>query len=75
VSKETVSITVDRAVLAAADADARAAGVSRSELIERALRREHLRVALLTYRSRTIEQLGIDEYAATVYTVNRGSGL
>lgn len=45
-TKEKISVTVDAAVLAAIDADARAAGLNRSEMIEQALRNEHLRVAL-----------------------------
>lgn len=48
-----LSVTVDAAVLAKADADARAAGLNRSELIEQALRNEHLRRALHTYSTRT----------------------
>ena len=45
-AKEKISVTVDAAVLAAADAGARAADLNRSELIEKALRNEHLRCAL-----------------------------
>jgi hypothetical protein len=45
-AKEKISVTVDATVLAATDADARAAGLNRSEMIEQALRNEHLRVAL-----------------------------
>ena len=40
-AKDKVSITLDRDVLAAADADAKAAGLNRSELVEQALR--HIR--------------------------------
>ena len=36
-AKGKVSVTLDQSVLAAADADADAAGLNRSELIERAL--------------------------------------
>ena len=36
-------------MLAATDADARAASLSRSEMIEQALRNKHLRVALQNY--------------------------
>ena len=43
--RKKISVTVDAAVLAEADADARVAGLNRSELIERALRNEHLRRA------------------------------
>ena len=39
-AKDKVSVTIDQAVLAAADADARAVGLNRSEMIERALRIE-----------------------------------
>ena len=52
-AKEKISMTVDAPVLAEADADARAAGLNRSEMIERALRNEHLRRALYTYTTRT----------------------
>lgn len=34
---DEVSVTIDRAVLAAADADARASGLNRSKLIQQAL--------------------------------------
>jgi len=37
-SKEKISVTIDATVLAAVDADAKVAGVDRSEMIERALR-------------------------------------
>ncbi|SGK04072.1 CopG family DNA-binding protein [Mycobacterium tuberculosis] len=47
-TKEKISVTVDAAVLAAIDADARAAGLNRSEMIEQALRNEHLRCATST---------------------------
>lgn len=67
-------MTVDAAVLAAADADAQAAGLNRSEMIERALRNEHLRVALRNYKSRTIPALRIDAYADQVYQANRAGG-
>ena len=74
-AKEKISVTVDAAVLAEADADARAAGLNRSELIERALRNEHLRRALHTYTTRTAPALDIDAYAARVYQANRSAGL
>ncbi|HZN77475.1 MAG TPA: ribbon-helix-helix domain-containing protein [Micromonosporaceae bacterium] len=73
--KEKISATVDAKVLADSDADARALGLNRSELIERALRNEHLRLQLSTYTSRTVPSLGIDEYAAQVYQTNRQAGL
>jgi metal-responsive CopG/Arc/MetJ family transcriptional regulator len=74
-AKEKISVTVDRTVLADADADAKADGLNRSELIERALRNEHLRRALHTYTTRTTPALGIDDYAAQVYHANRSAGL
>lgn len=74
-AKEKISVTVDAAVLAAADIDAQAAGVNRSEMIERALRNEHLRVALENYTARTVPALDIDSYAAQVYQANRASSL
>lgn len=74
-AKEKISVTVDAAVLAATDADARAAGLSRSEMVELALRNEHLRVALQNYTARTVPALDIDAYAQTVYHANRVAGL
>ena len=74
-AKEKVSISVDAAVLAAADADAKAAGLNRSELIERALRNEHLRISLETYKKLTVPALKINEYAQRVYGANRSAGL
>jgi len=73
--KNKISVTVDEAVLAAADADAKAAGLNRSEMIERALRNEHLRVALHTYTTRTVPALNIDAYADQVYQANHAAGL
>lgn len=57
-TKEKISVTVDAAVLAAIDADARAAGLNRSEMIEQALRNEHLRVALRDYTAKTVTGVG-----------------
>jgi metal-responsive CopG/Arc/MetJ family transcriptional regulator len=74
-AKEKISVTVDAAVLAAADADAKAAGLNRSELIEKALRNEHLRRALLQYTTHTAPALNIDAYAEHVYQANRDAGL
>jgi metal-responsive CopG/Arc/MetJ family transcriptional regulator len=74
-AKDKISVTVDASVLAAADADARAAGLNRSEMIEQALRNEHLRVALLNYSTRTVPALDIDAYAQKVYDTNRAAGL
>jgi len=74
-AKRKISVTVDAAVLAAADADAEAAGLNRSELVERALRNEHLRAALDDYARRTVPALKIDEYAQRVYAANRSAGL
>ncbi len=73
--KEKVSVTIDAALLAEADADARAAGLNRSEFIEQALRNEHLRRALHTYTTRTAPALDIDAYAARVYQANRAADL
>jgi post-segregation antitoxin (ccd killing protein) len=73
--KEKISVTVEAAVLADADADAKAAGLNRSELVERALRNEHLRRALHTYTTRTAPALDIDSYAAQVHEANRAAGL
>ncbi len=74
-AKEKISATIDATVLAVSDADAQALGLNRSELIERALRNEHLRLALSTYTSRTVLALGIDDYAVRVYQANRRAGL
>jgi metal-responsive CopG/Arc/MetJ family transcriptional regulator len=74
-AKEKISVTVDTAVLADADADATAAGLNRSELIERALRNEHLRRALHTYTTRTAPALKIASYATHVHEANRDAGL
>jgi metal-responsive CopG/Arc/MetJ family transcriptional regulator len=75
VAKDKVSVTIDRAVLATADADAQAIGVNRSELIERALRNEHLRISLANYTTHTVPALDIDAYAEKVYQANRAIGL
>lgn len=74
-AKDKISVTVDASVLAAADADARAAGLNRSEMIEQALRNEHLRVALQNYTTRTVPALDIDAYAQKVYDTNRAADL
>ena len=74
-AKGKVSITLDQAVLASADADAKAVGLNRSELIEQALRHEHLRIALNSYTARTVPVLNIDGYADQVHQVNRNAGL
>ena len=73
-AKEKISVTVDAAVLAATDADAQAAGLNRSEMIEQALRNEHLRVALHSYTTRTVPALDIDAYAQKVHSANRAAG-
>lgn len=72
-AKEKISVTVDAEVLASTDADAKAAGLNRSELIEQALRNEHLRRALHTYTTRTAPALGIDSYADQVHEANRAA--
>jgi metal-responsive CopG/Arc/MetJ family transcriptional regulator len=74
-AKEKISVTVDATVLAATDADARAANLNRSEMIERALRNEHLRIALQNYTTRTGPALDIDAYAQKVYQANRSAAL
>ncbi|BBZ08663.1 antitoxin [Mycolicibacterium doricum] len=73
--KNKVSVTVDTDVLAAADADATAVGMNRSELIEQALRHEHLRLALQNYTAHTVPALNIDDYAAKIYQANRAADL
>lgn len=70
-----VRIAVDQAVLAAADVDAKAAGLKRSELVERSLRHEHLRIALEGYAATTVPGLNINDYAHRIYRVNRASEL
>lgn len=42
-AKEKMTVTLDPSTLADVDADARLAGLNRSEFVERALRREHYR--------------------------------
>ncbi|MBS9532530.1 ribbon-helix-helix protein, CopG family [Mycobacterium sp. M1] len=73
--KEKISVTVDRAVLAAADSDAKAAGLNRSERIEQALRHEHLRISLANYAAHTVPALGIEDYAQKVCRANLTVGL
>jgi hypothetical protein len=75
IGKETISVTLDATVLAAVDADAKAAGLDLSKMIEQALRNEHLRVALRNYTARTVSALNIDGYAEQVYKANRAAGL
>jgi metal-responsive CopG/Arc/MetJ family transcriptional regulator len=74
-AKEKISVTVDATVLADADSDAKAAGMNRSEMIERALRNEHLRRELHTYTTRTAPGLNIDSYAQQVYEANQAASL
>ena len=69
------TLTLDQAVLAAADIDAKAAGLNRSEMIEQALRNEHLRLALHDYAARTVPALDIDAYAEKVHQANRTAGM
>ena len=54
-------------------ADAKAAGVNRSEMIELALRNEHVRRELHAYPSQTVPALKIHSYAAQVYDANRNA--
>jgi hypothetical protein len=49
--------------------------MNRSEMIERALRNEHLRRALHIYATRTAPALNIDAYAKRVDEANRAAGL
>lgn len=74
-AKEKVSVTIERDVLATADVDAKRAGLNRSEMIEKALRNEHLRIALYNYTEHTVPALNIDGYAQKVYQTNRAAGL
>lgn len=74
-AKDKVSVTIDQTVLAAADADAQAAGLNRSEMIERALHNEHFRISLQNYTTHTVPALDIDAYAEKVYRANRAAGL
>lgn len=74
-AKGKVSITLDEDVLAAADADAKAAGLNRSELVEQALRHEHLRIALNSYTTTTVPALNIDGYAQKIHQANQAAGL
>ncbi|GAB0108208.1 ribbon-helix-helix protein, CopG family [Nocardia sp. JMUB6875] len=70
-TKTEFSIAIDDAVTAEADAAAKAAGLSRSEYVERAVREANLRAALLHYRTVTVPALGIDDYAERIYHLNR----
>ena len=72
-AEEKISVTVDQAVLADTDADA--AGLNRSEMVERALQNAHLRRALHTYTTQTAPALNIDTYDQRVYEANRAAGL
>jgi metal-responsive CopG/Arc/MetJ family transcriptional regulator len=74
-AKEKVSVTLDATVLAATDADAKAAGLNRSEMVEQALRNEHLRVALQDYTARVVPAFDIDAYAEKVHRANQAAGL
>ena len=65
--QETISVTIDAAVLASADSDATVEGLNRSEMIEQAMRNEHLRIALRNYKALTVPALDIDAYAQQVY--------
>lgn len=74
-AKDKVSVTLDQDVLAAADADAKTAGLNRSEMVEQALRHEHLRIALKNYTATTVPALNIDDYAQKIYQANQAAGL
>ncbi len=75
VAKDKVTVTLDQEVLTAADADAKAPGLNRSELVEQALRHEHLRIALKSYTTATVPALNIDDYAQKIYQATRAAGL
>ena len=70
-------LAVDRDVLAATDADAKAAGLSRSEMVELALRNEHLRRQLQRYVEHINSPAGrwINDYVDRVYKANLAAGL
>jgi metal-responsive CopG/Arc/MetJ family transcriptional regulator len=69
------SVTVDAAVLKALDTDADAMGLSRSELVEQALRNEHLRRTLREYTLHTASTLNLDSVAEQIYCANRAAGI
>lgn len=72
-----VFTVVDAEVLAAADGDAKAAGLSRSEMIELAVRNEHLRRELQQYVEHINSPAGrwINEYADELYKADLAAGL
>ena len=72
-----VFLVVDAGVLAAADADAKAAGLSRSEMVELALRNERLRRELQQYVEHINSPAGqwINDYADSLYKANLATGL
>lgn len=75
VPKEQVSVTLDGAVLAATDRDAKAVGLNRSGLIEQVLRHDYLRIALKDYITHTVAALNIDDYAQQIYQANQATSL
>ena len=74
-AKEKISVTVTRPCSPRPTRTPGHAGLNRSEMIEQALRNEHLRVALQNYTTRTVPALDIDAYAQKVYQANRSAGL
>lgn len=72
---ERISATVPGEVLDQADLDAARLMCSRSELVERALRREHVRIVLEDYRVRVVAALDVARLAADVYAANLTAGL
>ena len=48
---------------------------NRSEMVEQALRNEHLRVALQDYTARAVPALDIDAHAEKVHRANQAAGL
>jgi hypothetical protein len=75
VAKVRFAVTVDKAVLATADAMANAAGLTRSKMVEQALRHEHLRLALHDYTRDTVPALNIAAYADNVNEANKSPSL
>lgn len=56
-AKEKITVTLDAGVLADVTADAERAGLTRSEMVETALRNEHLRRQLHAYTTHTVSAL------------------
>jgi len=54
---------------------AQAAGLNRSEMVERALHNGHLRISIENYTTHTVPTLDIGAYAEKVYQANLAAGL